>query len=329
MVILPPSANTFVPDEVCVPMDANHAAPLLIMGLMFAHVSTLLIIVGLPNSPLGKGRTGTGLAAVAFDGGEESSLLAADERAGAEADFYIEFKAEPQNILAEEAVFAGLFEGYLQTVYGHGIFGADVDIALMRAYGVAGYGHCLEHAVGIAFEHGSVHECAGIALIGVAHDVLYIALRGLGERPLAPRGEAGAAAAAETGGGDFVYYVVRGHGGENLFEGGVVARGESFFDIFGSDDAAVAERYAHLLFIEGRFGKGDYGAVLRHRALIEELLYYLAALDEMFFHDRFGVFGSHLGVERALGIDNHYGAERAEAEAARLDYEDVVQLKFL
>jgi len=44
--ILPPSANTFVPLEPSVPIEAYHSEPLRIIGAMFAYVSTLLRIVG-------------------------------------------------------------------------------------------------------------------------------------------------------------------------------------------------------------------------------------------------------------------------------------------
>ena len=57
------------------------------------------------------------------------------------------------------------------------IFGAAVDVALGRAHRVGGDGHALEHAVRIAFQHAAVHERAGIALVGVADDVLLPARR--------------------------------------------------------------------------------------------------------------------------------------------------------
>ena len=45
-------------------------------------------------------------------------------------------------------------------------------------------------------------------------------------------------------------------------------------------------------------------------------------------HDGLHVFGRHLCVERALGIDDHDGAERAEAEAPRLDDEHIFDALF-
>ena len=127
----------------------------------------------------------------------------------------------------------------------------------------------------------------------------------------------------------FLDDVVGGHRGEDLFDGGIVARRDGLFDILRRDHAAVAERNAHLLFIEGGFRKGNDGAVRHDGALIEEFLDDLAALDEVLPHDGFDMFGGHLSIERTLGIDDHDGAEGAEAEAARLDDEDVVDILLL
>ena len=51
----PARAKTLVPVLFGVPIDANHSAPLLMIAGMLARVSTLLIIVGLPQSPLSVG----------------------------------------------------------------------------------------------------------------------------------------------------------------------------------------------------------------------------------------------------------------------------------
>ena len=47
----PPSANTFVPFEVSVPILEYHFAPFSIIPVIFAYVSTLLISVGHPHRP--------------------------------------------------------------------------------------------------------------------------------------------------------------------------------------------------------------------------------------------------------------------------------------
>ena len=123
---------------------------------------------------------------MAFDGGHQRSFLAADEGAGAQAQLNIKGKAGAEDIVTQKAVFTGLLNGDLQTVDGDGVLGTDIDIALVRADGIAGNGHGLQHHMGVALQHGAVHKRAGVALIGVAADILHIALALPGKEPLLP-----------------------------------------------------------------------------------------------------------------------------------------------
>ncbi len=54
----PARANTLVPLLLSVPMPANQSAPLRIIGATLAYVSTLHMMVGLPNRPLWNGNGG-------------------------------------------------------------------------------------------------------------------------------------------------------------------------------------------------------------------------------------------------------------------------------
>ncbi len=84
-----------------------------------------------------------------------------------------------------------------------GIFGADVDVALAGADRDGRDGHALDHHEGIALHDHAVGESAAVAFVGVADDVFAV---GAGLRhglPLDAGREAGAAAAAQAGGGDF------------------------------------------------------------------------------------------------------------------------------
>ena len=56
--ILPASANTLVPFDFSVPIDANFSAPSKKITGIFASVSTLLTIVGLLNKPSSAGNGG-------------------------------------------------------------------------------------------------------------------------------------------------------------------------------------------------------------------------------------------------------------------------------
>ena len=91
-----------------------------------------------------------------------------------------------------------LRQGDLQPADGQGILGAAVDVAVLRADGIAGDDHALDDRVGIAFQGGAIHEGARVALVGVADDVLGPALRLAGQLPLGAGGEAAAAAPAQA-----------------------------------------------------------------------------------------------------------------------------------
>jgi hypothetical protein len=141
---------------------------------------------------------GDGHAPVALYGFEQGRFLAADKGAGAQPYLHIEGEIGAQDILAHEAHGLGLLDGYLEPLDGQGIFGADVDIALVGAHGPSGDHHGFENGMGIAFYGGAVHIGAGIALVGIADDVFHIAFHlGCG-LPLETCGEAGAAAPAQA-----------------------------------------------------------------------------------------------------------------------------------
>ena len=67
------------------------------------------------------------------------------------------------------------------------------------ADGIAADEHALNHTVGVAFKDGTVHERTGVALVGITDDVLLLAGLVVSGFPLHASGEAGAAAAPETG----------------------------------------------------------------------------------------------------------------------------------
>ena len=63
----------------------------------------------------------------------------------------------------------------LSRLYSKRIFGTDINIALLRPDGVSRNGHSFDDAVRIAFENTSVHECPGVAFVGITEDILHIA----------------------------------------------------------------------------------------------------------------------------------------------------------
>src|ERR1019366_9577378 len=99
---------------------------------------------------------------------------------------------------AEKADLFRLLYRDLEAVNRERILGANIDEALVRADGVAGDGHALEHAVGIAFENAPVHESSGGALIRIA-DHVFLGSGRLGDGgPFEAGRIAGAAPAAQS-----------------------------------------------------------------------------------------------------------------------------------
>ena len=86
-------------------MLANQSAPL---QDDLRHVGVgfdVVVVGGLAPHALDRreGRARTRLAALAFDGGDQRGLFAADKRAGAHAHFQIEGETAAQNVLAQQA----------------------------------------------------------------------------------------------------------------------------------------------------------------------------------------------------------------------------------
>ncbi len=118
-VTLPERAKTLVPLLVSVPTAAKASGPIVMRCGMLASVSTLLMMVGLPNSPwtAGKGGPRTRHAAPALDAVDQRGLLAADERAGAHLDDDVQVEAADQRCSGpSRPAVVGLFDCLLAAV---------------------------------------------------------------------------------------------------------------------------------------------------------------------------------------------------------------------
>ena len=108
-------------------------------------------------------------------------------------------KPHPRMFVAQNAVLPGLLDGQIEPMHRQRILGAHVDDAVRGAGDVAADHHAFQQRVRIAFDLVAVHVGAGIALVGVADQVLPVA-DGLAEIFEFQAGrEAGAAAAAQPG----------------------------------------------------------------------------------------------------------------------------------
>jgi len=101
----------------------------------------------------GEGRPGTGHSPLPLDGGHKGRFLAAHECARAFLDVKVETEVGSQNIVAQEAVFHGLFDGRLEPLDCQGVLGPAVNVSLVRPHGESADHHALDDGVGISFKN--------------------------------------------------------------------------------------------------------------------------------------------------------------------------------
>ena len=176
----------------------------------------------------------------------------------------------------------------------------------------------------VAFQHGAVHERARVAFVGVADHVFLVGFVRRGKAPFEPRGEAAAAAAAQTGILHDLDDLFGLELGQALGKRLIAVVGDIFVDIFGIDDAAVAQRHALLLFIEVGFLEGFDLFRRAGFGLIVKQTLHDTTLEQMLFHDLGHVFHFHFAVEAAFGINHDDRTECAKTEAAGADDLDFV-----
>src|SRR5208283_3141703 len=155
--------------------------------------------------------------------------------------------------------------------------------------------------VRVALEHAAVHESAGVALVGVADDVLVLPLV-LGDRPpLQPRGIPGATPAPQAAAGDGVDHLRGIHLSNYFVERAIAAGRDVRFDALGLDRAAILQHDRLLAGEERPAGITPPGG---HRAAVQS------------GHDRGRLVGTDPFVKDALGIELDQGALATEPHAA-------------
>ena len=135
------------------------------------------------------------LAALALDRLEERRLLAADVGAGAAPELDVEGEARAQDVVTEEAGFAGAVDGVGHARLGLGVLAADVEVALRCAGREGGDRHRLDRRERVALEQDAVLERARLGFVGVAHEVVGLGRLGGDGGPLATGRERRAATA--------------------------------------------------------------------------------------------------------------------------------------
>ena len=119
------------------------------------------------------GRPGPGDAAATFDRFDQGGFLAADKGAGAESDLDVKIKAGTADGVAQEIFSFCLTDGQLEPLHSQRIFGPYINVTIAGTDRISGDDHSLQHSMGRAFKNGSVHEGAGVALVGIANQVFF------------------------------------------------------------------------------------------------------------------------------------------------------------
>ena len=138
-------------------------------------------------------------AALAFNGGDEGGLLAADKRARAFHDGEGQFVIRARQLPAKPAARFKLRNGGAHPLHGQRVFVADVENALVRPGGNGGNRQAFDHAERERFEDHAIHERAGVALVAVADHEFFCARLLLDNAPFDTAGESRAAAPTQAG----------------------------------------------------------------------------------------------------------------------------------
>jgi len=200
----------------------------------------------------------------------------------------------------------------------------------MGADRIGGDRHAFQHAVRIAFQNGTVHECSRIAFIGIADDVLLIARRIRAELPLHAGREAGAASASQPGLLHLINDFLRLHGRQDLAQRLIAVDSDVFIDVFRIDLAAVSQRDALLFFIELDLVDiqdllfGDHVFFRQFQARDN------TSLVQMLGDDLLDIFRLDMAVEDLVRINGDDRTFLAESEAAGLDdFDFILKTEFL
>ncbi len=239
-----------------------------------------------------------------------------------------------EDVASEQPRGAALADGLAEALDRQGILGAAVHVTLRRADGVGRDEHAFHDAERVALEHGAVHERAGVALVGVADEVLLAARLVVGDLPLLSGREAGAAAAAQARCDDLVADFGRCHRSQRLGGGAETAGGERRVQARRVDDPAVREHDLGLPGEERRLGHGGYAAIevirvvvaaeqktivqlpVAERAL-EELVDGLRAQVAVAETDAIG--GDQVDEDLALAVAHAAGLDDRHVQAAPLE----------
>ncbi len=192
----------------------------------------------------------------------------------------------------------------------------------MGADGLGRNDHAFQNRMGIRLQDAAVHESTGIALVGVAEDVLHVAGRGSSKFPFQTRGKTGPAAAAKAGIEDFFHDQLGGHLRQGLGHPLITVPGNIFLNPLRINEPPVAENPQLLKGKKGNLLHGGNDR-FRGRFLIEKPLKH-PPFHQMLFHQLRNVFRLDGHVNDPFGINNHDGTHGAKTVAARFHNLDLL-----
>ena len=178
--------------------------------------------------------------------------------------------------------------------------------------------------MGIAFENRTVHECAGVALVGVTAYILLICVldKVSCKLPLLTCGESAAASATQTRIKNYLNYIIGCHCLEHLSECLITVSSDIFIDTFGIDYTAVSQCDSVLLFIEVGFLERLY--LVFCDCFIVYKTCNDTSLEQMLRNDFRNIFFLNHRVECTLRINDHNRTERTQTETSCADYHNFV-----
>ena len=146
-----------------------------------------------------KGRLDARVAATPLERVHEGRLFTADVGAGAAMDVHVHRLPTPHRVFADDACRVCFLDRSLHALDGLGELAADVDVGRLRANGVGADRAAFDQRMRRPAHDLAILERPRLGFVGVAAEVVRLAVAGLHERPFHARWEAGAATSAQAG----------------------------------------------------------------------------------------------------------------------------------
>ena len=262
-------------------------------------------------------RTGSGHTAKSLDGMEKRGFFAADECTCAKTDMCSERESGTEDVVAEKSLCFSHFDCVAKTFNRGGIFRTNIEITFGSADCVTCDGHTFDYRKGVILEDGTVHKCAGVALVAVTYNIFFFAVLVISKLPFASGKEAAAASSAKSGFENGGYNFLGSHF-KSVCKALVCAAAESFVEAFGVDYAAAMESDFLLFFIERDlvlFCDFFAGFGVNIKKSFDNF-----AADNVFFDNFFDIFLFNKAIENVFRENADERSLGAKAEAAYFAY---------